>query len=517
MIKEVKRALISVSNKDGLAFLAKGLKKLGIEVISTGGTARALRAEGLAVKEAESVTGFPEILGGRVKTLHPKIHAGILARRELEEHQKQLDEHGIEPIDLVVVNLYPFQETIAKEGVTLEEVIENIDIGGPAMLRAAAKNYAHVAVVVNPEHYASVIAELEEKGGLSEETRFQLAVEAFIHTARYDGAISNYLSGLGEQESTFPASLTYSYKKVQDLRYGENPQQKAAFYQEYGADLATVGKAKQLQGKPLSFNNLNDLNAAWEAVQEFNKPTVVALKHTNPCGVASAPTISEAYERAYEADPVSIFGGIIAANGEIDAQTAQKLTDIFLEVIVAPAFSKQALSILGSKKNLRLLTIPLNKTEQEKRYDLKKVSGGLLIQELDTAPVEEGEWKTVTEREPSEEEMLDLTFALKVVKHVKSNATVLAKGEQTIGIGAGQMNRVGAARIAIEQAGEKNRGGVLASDAFFPFKDTVELAAKAGITAIIQPGGSLRDKESIEACNKHGIAMIFTGRRYFKH
>lgn len=517
MIKKIKCALVSVSDKTGLVPLVSVLSASGIKIISTGGTARVLREAGVPVTGVEEVTGFPEILDGRVKTLHPKIHAGILARSDHKPHLRQLYEHGIEPIDLVVVNLYPFTETISRERVTLAAAIENIDIGGPTMLRAAAKNYQSVAVIVNPARYESLVSEIREKGGFSEDTRFRLAAEAFAHTAHYDGAISNYLSAFSEKEkSTFPAYLNRNYKKVQDLRYGENPQQKAAFYSEADLRAGTVAAAEQLQGKPLSFNNINDLNAAWEAVAEFIEPAVVALKHTNPCGVGTATSIAEAYDKAYHADPVSIFGGVVAANAEIDAETARHLVKIFLEVVAAPSFNEEARLILAAKKNLRLLTIPLNTSKRE-LHDHKKVSGGLLVQELDTGLIQEKDWRVVTERKPVKEELNDLAFALKVVKHVKSNAIVIAKDGQTLGIGAGQMNRVGAVRIAVEQAGAAAGGSVLASDAFFPFKDAAELAAAAGVTAIVQPGGSLRDQESITFCNEQGLAMLFTGRRYFKH
>lgn len=517
MSKPIERALISVSNKEGLIPFAEGLAREGVELLSTGGTAKALREAGLAVTEVAQVTGFPEILDGRVKTLHPKIHGGILARRDLASHREQLEKHGIVPIDLVVVNLYPFQQTVARGG-SLAEAIENIDIGGPAMLRSAAKNYRDVAVVVNPRRYKEILEELEREGRcLTEETRFRLAVEAFAHTAEYDDAISSYLSGIGQEESSFPRFLSIHYYKVQDLRYGENPQQKAAFYREKAAAAGGLPAARQLAGKPLSFNNLNDLNNAWETVWEFESPAAVAVKHTNPCGVGLGDTVLAAYKKAYEADPVSIFGGILALNREVDAAAAEAMSKIFLEVIAAPSFSPDALPILSAKKDLRLLTIPIPAGRSGFSFDLKKVAGGLLVQEQDRLPVEETEWRWVTEAKGGAEVLADLFFALKVVKHVKSNAIVLARDRSTVGIGAGQMNRVGAARIAIEQAGDKARGAVMASDAFFPFKDTVELAAAAGISAIIQPGGSLRDEESIAACNSYGIAMIFTGRRFFLH
>jgi len=512
-----KRALISVSDKSGILNLARQLDAMGWEIISTGGTARVLSDAGIPVTEVARVTGFPEILGGRVKTLHPKVHGGLLARLELAEHRQQLAEQDILPIQLLVVNLYPFAEVAGRPGARLEEAVENIDIGGPAMIRAAAKNYKHVSVVVNPARYQQVVAELAEKGAVSEETRYRLAAEAFAHTAHYDAIIAHYLNSRREGGGElFPPLLTLPLRKVIDLRYGENPQQEASFY---ALDWCRQGlaEARQLQGKELSFNNLNDLHAAWELVLEFSAPTAVAVKHTNPCGVASAATIEEAYRRAYEADPVSIFGGIVALNRPVSEELAHEMTKIFLEVVAAPSFSQEALEVFRKKKDVRLLEMAPPAQAPADRLDVKKVSGGLLLQTVDSEPVDISKGEVVTARAPSESEWRDLAFAQKVVKHVKSNAIVVAKGEQTLGIGAGQMNRVGAARIALEQAGEKAAGAVLGSDAFFPFPDTVEVAAKAGVTAIVQPGGSLKDKESIEACNRHGIAMVFNGRRYFKH
>lgn len=510
-----KLALLSVSDKTGLVEFARGLVEQGFTLISTGGTQRILAEAGLPVQGVAELTGFPEILDGRVKTLHPKIHGGLLARRELEEHRRQLEEHGILPFDVVAVNLYPFAATVAKPGVTLEEAIENIDIGGPTMVRAAAKNYRHVTIVVNPARYPEILQELAENGTVSPETRFHLAVEAFNHTAYYDAIIARWLAAQTEKAPLFPETLVLPYAKAEELRYGENPQQQAAFYQEPHAAPGTVAAAKQLHGKALSFNNLNDLNAAWELVLEFDKPAAVAVKHTNPCGVAVGEDLYTAFTRAFECDPVSIFGGIVAFNRPLDARTAEKLNEIFLEVIVAPAYSAEALAILTRKKNLRLLEIPL--PEKRETFDLKKVSGGLLLQTLDPAVIKAEDWRAVTTKAPTAAQLADMVFGMKVVKHVKSNAIVLVKNGQTIGIGAGQMNRVGAAKIAIEQAGEKAKGSVLASDAFFPFRDTVDAAAAAGIAAIVQPGGSVRDEESIAACNEQGLAMVFTGTRYFKH
>ncbi|MEW5783807.1 MAG: bifunctional phosphoribosylaminoimidazolecarboxamide formyltransferase/IMP cyclohydrolase [Bacillota bacterium] len=510
-----KRALISVSDKTGIVALGRDLARLGWEIVSTGGTARALQEAGIAIKKVQEITGFPEILDGRVKTLNPKIHGGILARLDQAEHRRQMAEQGIEPIHLVVVNLYPFAKTVSQPGVTLEEAIENIDVGGPTMVRAAAKNFAHIAVVVNPDRYGQVIAEIEESGMVSPETRCRLAAEAFAHTAQYDALIAAYFAALPQLAGDlFPAALSLPFEKVQDLRYGENPQQAAAFYYAVGEDgLAT---ARQLQGKELSFNNLNDLNAAWELVLEFAEPTVVAVKHANPCGVGSAAAIADAYRLAYEADPVSIFGGVIAVNRPVDEATAREMVKLFLEVVAAPSFSAGARQVLAGKKDIRLLEMDPAQASGG-RFDLKKVAGGLLLQTIDREPVDRAGARVVTERAPGEEEWEQLLFAQKVVKHVKSNAIVVARAGQTLGVGAGQMSRIAAARIALQQAGEQARGAVLGSDAFFPFPDTVEAAAAAGITAIIQPGGSLKDAEAIAACNRLGLAMVFTGRRYFKH
>ncbi len=514
-----KRALISVSDKRGVVQFARELLEMGWEIISTGGTARALREADLEVKDISELTEFPEILEGRLKTLHPLVHGGILGRRDQPLHLQQMEEYGIETIDLVAVNLYPFPEVVSKEGVSLKDAIENIDIGGPTMVRAAAKNYQDVIIVVDPSFYSTVIEELRAGGDLALETRYNLAAEAFSHTAYYDSIISNYLRGREtEEELSFPDTITLPFSKVQNLRYGENPHQKASFYREPLAPLSSIGSARQLQGKELSFNNINDLHSAWEMVKEFEEPSAVAVKHTNPCGVGSAEKLSAAYQKAYDADPVSIFGGIVALNKEVDGVTAELMATIFLEVIVAPSYSREALEVLKQKKDIRLLQLPLEKQNKtSKGYNYKKVSGGLLVQEdLRELYIPE-DWKPVTDRQPTDQELKDLLFAVKVVKHVKSNAIVLAKRMQTLGIGAGQMNRVGAVNIATNQAGESARGAVMASDAFFPFKDGVELAAAAGVTAIVQPGGSTRDQESIETCNKFNIAMLFTGKRYFNH
>ncbi|MBO8157511.1 MAG: bifunctional phosphoribosylaminoimidazolecarboxamide formyltransferase/IMP cyclohydrolase [Bacillaceae bacterium] len=509
-----KRALISVSNKQGVVEFAKGLEALGVEIISTGGTKSLLEEEGVAVKSVSDVTGFPEILDGRVKTLHPAIHGGLLAVRDSEKHQQQLEEQQITPIDLVVVNLYPFKETISKRDVTFEDAIENIDIGGPTMLRSAAKNHEYVTVVVDPEDYDRVLDALKQ-GDVSREDRRRLAAKVFRHTANYDAMISKYLTEQTGEE--WPENFTVTYEKAQDLRYGENPHQQAAFYKDPFITKGSIASSKQLNGKALSYNNINDADAALAIVKEFKEPAAVAIKHTNPCGVGTGETLIEAYERAYEADPVSIFGGIVAVNREVDEQTALKMKEIFLEIILAPSFSEQALDILKQKKNLRLLEVDLSETEAKPERKLTSVHGGVLIQEEDRYTLDQAEISIPTKREPTDKEWEDLKLAWKIVKHVKSNAILLAKDQMTIGVGAGQMNRVGAAKIAVEQAGDKVKGAVMASDAFFPMDDTVELAGKAGITAIIQPGGSIRDEDSIKKADEYGIAMVFTGVRHFKH
>ncbi|MFD3447595.1 bifunctional phosphoribosylaminoimidazolecarboxamide formyltransferase/IMP cyclohydrolase [Microbacteriaceae bacterium 4G12] len=509
-----KRALVSVSDKTGIVEFVQGLIEQGVEVISTGGTKKLLEQNGLHVIGISEVTGFPEIMDGRVKTLHPNIHGGLLAVRDNEAHVTQMNELGIQPIDFVVVNLYPFKETIAKPDVTFADAIENIDIGGPTMIRSAAKNHEFVTVVVDPTDYAVVLAELKESGDTSKETKRKLAAKVFRHTAAYDALISNYLTEQMGEES--PETLTVTFEKKQDLRYGENPHQKATFYKAPFAAASSIAYAEQLHGKELSYNNINDADAALNIVKEFTQPAVVAVKHMNPCGVGVGADIHEAYTRAYEADPVSIFGGIIAANREIDKATAEKLHEIFLEIIIAPSFSQEALEVLQSKKNLRLLTIDIAKAKTASKK-LTSVQGGLLVQEEDTLSLDDATITIPTKREPTEQEWNDLKLAWKVVKHVKSNAIVLAKDNMTIGVGAGQMNRVGSAKIAITQAGEKAQGSALASDAYFPMPDTVEEAAKAGITAIIQPGGSIRDEDSIKKADEYGIAMVFTGLRHFKH
>ena len=511
----LQRALISVSNKAGVIEFSRGLAELGVEIVSTGGTAKALREAGVPVTYISDVTGFPEILDGRVKTLHPTVHGGILALRN-PDHLGQLAKHNITPIDLVAVNLYPFRETIARPGVTLAEAIENIDIGGPTMVRSAAKNYENVLVIVNPERYHEVLEALR-KGEAGRELRMALAREAFAHTASYDAAITAYLSGIGEGAEQFPPTMELSLKRVQVLRYGENPHQQAAFYRDPAVTGPCVGNAVQLAGKELSYNNILDVNSAFELVREFIEPAAVIVKHNNPCGCAVAAQLADAYLKALEGDPVSAYGGIIALNRVVDAPTAQEMSKLFVEAIIAPGYEDEALGILKKKANLRLLSTGDLTSQTNDRLDMRKVNGGLLAQEFDREVLKLPELKVVTKRTPTQNEMDELIFAMTLVKHVKSNAIVLTRERQLIGVGAGQMNRVGSAKIAINQAGEKAAGAVLGSDAFFPFNDTVLEAARAGITAIIQPGGSIRDEESIKACDEAGMAMVFTGMRHFKH
>ena len=511
-----KYALISVSDKKGIVGFAQGLQELGYNIISTGGTALTLREAGVSVTIVSEVTGFPEILDGRVKTLHPKIHAAILARNTAE-HLAQLAEQGIEAIDLVVVNLYPFRETIAKKGVTLTEAIENIDIGGPSMVRAAAKNYERVTVVVDPAAYQDILEQLQERGGISLETRARLALEAFAHTASYDAAITQYLSNTLE-DTAFPRHWFLEGEKIQDLRYGENPHQKAAFYRLKGEHRGTLTGAKKLQGKELSYNNLVDVESAWSIAKEFSEPAAAIIKHTNPCGASIGNEIHEAYVKAYESDSLSAYGGIVGLNREVDKDTAEEIKKIFMEAVIAPSFSEEAREILVTKKNLRLIEMGNQPLLAEKiDYWLEPVSGGFLLQEKDRATVSAVDLKVVTKKQPTPEQINELLYAWKIVKHVKSNAIVLTKNKQILGVGAGQMNRVGAAKIALEQAKDQVRGAVLASDAYFPFSDTVEIAAQAGISAVIQPGGSIRDEDVITKANEYGITMVFTGIRHFKH
>lgn len=511
-----RRALISVFDKTGVEEFARELQNLNFEIVSTGGTLKKLREAGLKVTAAESLTGFPEMLGGRVKTLHPVIHGGLLARQDDAAHLKELEEQNIKPFSLVAVNLYPFEEVTQKEGATLFEVIENIDIGGPAMIRAAAKNHDFITVVVSPQSYNLVLSELKEKGEICKTLRRSLAAEAFSHTANYDAVIYSYFKTRDDfKTALYPERLTLPMVKMQDLRYGENPQQEAAFYRAPGRATG-LASAKQLQGKALSFNNLNDLNAAWDLVLEFEKPAAVAVKHTNPCGVGAALSLAEAYSLAYASDPVAIFGGVVALNRPVDEETATKMVEIFLEVIAAPGFSPKALEVLKAKEDIRLLEMPDTNFKQN-ALDIKKVRGGFLLQTFDTIEVDVSLGQVVTKRTPTLMEWRDLNFAQKVARHVRSNAIVVAKNEQTLGVGAGQMSRIGAAKIALKQAGAKAKGAVLGSDAFFPFPDTVEEAFKAGITAIVQPGGSLKDKDSILKCDEYNMALVLTGKRYFKH
>ena len=518
----VKRALISVSDKTGIVEFAQKLNDLGVSIISTGGTFKVLKEAGIPVINISDVTGFPECLDGRVKTLHPNIHAGLLAMRSNPEHMKQVEELNVELIDMVVVNLYPFKQTIMKPDVTIADAIENIDIGGPTMLRAAAKNYQDVSVVIDPTDYEQVLSEIKETGAVSVKTNFYLAAKVFNHTAYYDTMIANYLrdkAGLPK----YPDTISMTFEKVQDMRYGENPHQSAAFYKEVGNSDGMLSGIEQLHGKELSFNNINDLHGALELLKEFDEePTVVACKHSNPCGVASGKDIHEAYVRAYNTDPVSIFGGILCANRKIDKATAEEISKIFLEIVLAPDFDDDALEVLEQKKNIRLLKLKdVMKKQPETAYDVKKVSGGILIQDIDSKLLGD-ELKVVTDRKPTEKEMEDLLFTWKVVKFTKSNGIAIGKDKQSVGIGPGQVNRIWATEQAIDHGTKQLgadvvKGAVLASDAFFPFDDCVEAAHKAGITAIIQPGGSKRDQDSIDACNKYGIAMVFTGMRHFRH
>ena len=504
-----KRALISVSDKTNIVEFAKGLEKHGFEVISTGGTYTHLKNNGVSCISIEDVTHFPEILEGRVKTLHPKIHGGLLSKRGNELHNKHVAENNIEYIDLVCVNLYPFEATVKKEGVSEEEIIENIDIGGPSMLRSAAKNFNDVAVVTDINDYDSVLSELEQ-GGITYETRRALAIKVFNTTASYDAAIANYFN---KKDNLVPERLTLSYNLQDSLRYGENPHQKAYHYVQDNNESYALQNAVQLHGKEMSYNNIQDASAALDILSEFDEITCIAVKHMNPCGVATGNSVFEAYSRAYEADPVSIFGGIVAVNGKVDKETAEKMHNIFLEIILATDYDEEALEILTKKKNLRIYKLSEKNNNHEQQ--IKSVRGGILVQDFNDNLADE--YESVTEKKVDESQQRDIEFGLKVVKHVKSNAIVVVKDGQTLGIGAGQMNRVGSCKIALEQAGEKAKGAVLASDAFFPMRDSADIAADYGITAIVQPGGSIRDQESIDACNEKGVAMVFSKIRHFKH
>lgn len=526
--RPIRRALISVSDKTGIVEFAQALAERGVDILSTGGTARLLAEQGIAVTEVSDYTGFPEMMDGRVKTLHPKVHGGVLGRRGQDD--EVMAKHGINPIDMVVVNLYPFAETVAKEGCTLADAVENIDIGGPTMVRSAAKNHKDVTIVVNASDYDRVIAEMDANDkSLTLETRFDLAIAAFEHTAAYDGMIANYFGTMvpsygenkeGDEESKFPRTFNQQFEKKQDMRYGENSHQAAAFYVEANPQEASVSTARQIQGKALSYNNIADTDAALECVKEFNEPACVIVKHANPCGVALGKDILEAYNRAYQTDPTSAFGGIIAFNQELDAETATAIVERqFVEVIIAPSVSAEAIEVVAAKKNVRLLECGEWSTKTT-GFDVKRVNGGLLVQDRDQGMVSQDDLKVVSKRQPTEEELKDALFCWKVAKYVKSNAIVYAKGDMTIGVGAGQMSRVYSAKIAGIKAADEGlevAGSVMASDAFFPFRDGIDAAAEAGIKCVIQPGGSMRDDEAIAAADEHGMAMIFTGMRHFRH
>ena len=518
---KIQRAILSVTDKTGLVDFARRLKALGVELISTGGTAKLLREADIAVRDISELTGFPEMLDGRVKTLHPKVHGGILHMRSKEEHRAAVAEHGIQPIDMVVVNLYAFEKTASKPGVRFEDIIENIDIGGPSMVRSAAKNFQDVAIVTSPADYETIAQEMERSGGsLSLKTKWQLAQKAFATTAAYDSAIASTLERIAEPETeklnfsenvSFPETLRLGFRKTFDLRYGENPHQKAALYSDGSGK--GIANGTQLQGKELSYNNIVDLQAAWDLAQEFDEHVCAIIKHTNPCGTAVASTLAEAYKRALECDPVSAFGGVIGVNRVIDRDTATEMAKLFVEAIAAPGFDEEAREIFSSKKNLRLVEVVAG----EQKWVLKNVSGGVLLQDNDVRPLTEADLKIVSDRKPTEQEMRDLLFAWKVCKHVKSNAILYARNGQTTGVGAGQMSRVDSAKIGAMKSVLGIKGSVAASDAFFPFPDGVEEIARAGATAIIQPGGSVRDQEVIDAANKLGLAMVLTGVRHFRH
>jgi phosphoribosylaminoimidazolecarboxamide formyltransferase / IMP cyclohydrolase len=519
-VSRVRRALVSVSDKSGIVELARALVSCGVDILSTGGTARLLQKEGLMVTEVAAYTGFPEMLDGRVKTLHPKIHAGLLARRDSAAHLETLAATGIEPIDLLVVNLYPFQATVADPECRVEDAIENIDIGGPAMLRSAAKNHAGVAVVVDPADYPAVLAELRATGGVSEALRSRLAAKAFAHTAAYDGAIANYLTSLDAagRRREYPDVLTLQFAKVSGLRYGENPHQSAAFYRDEHPAPGGIAGYRQIQGKELSYNNIADADAAWECVKSFSEPACVIVKHANPCGAAVADELAAAYDKAFQTDPVSAFGGILAFNRALDERTAEALGRQFAEVIIAPRVEPQALKLLAAKPNIRVLEVALAHDAQT--HDYKRVGGGLLVQTSDSKPLDRRELKVVSRQQPSDAQWRDLLFAWCVAKYVKSNAIVFCGNGMTLGVGAGQMSRIDSVRIAALKAQAANlplAGSAVASDAFFPFRDGLDALAAAGAAAVIQPGGSLRDEEVIAAANEHGIAMVFTGMRHFRH
>lgn len=513
------RAIVSVSDKAGVTDFAKGLSQLGFEVFSTGGTKKALSEAGVPVKSVSEITGFPEILDGRVKTLHPAVHGGILANRKVSAHMEELTKHNIEEINLIAVNLYPFVQTVAKAGVTLDDALENIDIGGPTMIRAAAKNFPSVIIVVDPADYSLVLEQLKA-GELPLEERQRLAQKAFQHVAIYDTAISQYLR---QDKEDLPEEMTMAMKKRYSLRYGENPHQKAAFYteQRVGKEVGTgITWAEQLWGKELSFNNILDADAAWGTATDFAEPTVAVIKHTNSCGLASHPDIAEAYRRAFSGDTVAVFGGIVAANRPVTLAMAEEMKPVFYEIVIAPEYEPEALELLKKKKDLRILVAPLPPgygTAEPSYLDIRRVKGGFLVQDSDSVPESQVNLKKVTKREPTKEELADLLFAWRTVKNIKSNAIVLVKDKTLIGMGAGQPSRIISAHIARDKAGDKTKGSVLASDAMFPFHDVVEAAAECGVTAIIQPGGSIRDEDSIKAADEHNIAMVFTSERHFRH
>lgn len=513
----VKRALISVSDKGGIVDFAKELAGLGIELVSTGGTYRLLKENGFVVREVSEVTGFPEMLDGRVKTLHPKIHAGILARRDLSSHMQAIKDRGIDPIDMVVINLYPFKQTVLKDGAALDEIVENIDIGGPSMIRAAAKNYRSVAVVTSPDQYGPVLEQLKAKGELDEGLLSRLMAEAFVSTANYDSMIAMQMND--RFGTMFPKSYPMPSEIAQELRYGENPNQKAAFYIDPFTPGNTVAKMEKVHGKELSYNNILDMDKALDICMDFEKPTAVVMKHTNPCGLASADTIFEAFETAYNVDPLSAFGCVICINRNCDMRTAEMISKYFVEVVIAPDYEAGALELLERKKNIRLMrtNAPIGPKYRFRENKVKRVQGGYLVQTDEDITVTRDNLKVITKRAPTDAEIDAMLFAWKLAKHVTSNCVVYVKGERAIGIGAGQMSRVDSAKIAAMKANEPTEGSVMASDAFFPFRDGVDEAAKAGVTAIIQPGGSIRDQEVIDAANEHGMAMVFTGCRVFRH
>lgn len=519
LMKPIRRALISVSDKTGILDFALELQKYGIEILSTGGTADLLRNAGVPVIQVSDYTGFPEMMDGRVKTLHPRVHGGILARRDVPAHIKAMEAHGIRPIDMVAINLYPFEQTVARKDCSLEDAIENIDVGGPAMVRSAAKNSKDVVVIVNPADYSKVLREMKSgDGAVTLKTCRRLSRDAFAHTARYDSLVANYLTGKWDDDAKFPAVLNQSLDKVQELRYGENPHQSAALYKESSPAPSEIISAQQLQGKELSFNNFIDLNAAWELVQEFDTGAVAIIKHTNPCGVALGDDPCKTFVAAREVDPASAFGGILGFNRTVTVQAAAEVVKNFVEAVVAPGFDSAAMKVFATKKNIRLMQMPaMRSPAAAAKFDLKRIGGGLLVQSPDTMTYVEGQLKVVSERKPDDREMADMKFAWVVAKHVKSNAIVYAKDREILGIGAGQMSRIDSARVAVEKARKPLRGAVMASDAFFPFRDSVDEAAKNCITAIISPGGSIRDEEVLRVANEHKIAMVFTGIRHFKH